>query len=95
MAVYTKARASELEALTPDDVDLAHGTISIARQADRKSKGRSGTKATKTKRVRTVDIERHLLALVKALVKMPRARASASCTCRHRRTAPSSYAKTC
>lgn len=71
MAVYTKARASELEALTAADVDLPHGTIIIAKQADRTSKGRSQTKATKTKRIRTVDIEPHLLPLVKALVSRP------------------------
>jgi integrase len=71
MAVYTKGRSSELEALTVDDVDLAHGTIKIAKQADRASKGRVGTKQTKTKRVRTVDIEPHLHALVKALVEYP------------------------
>jgi len=71
MAVYSKARASELEALTVADVDLAHGTITIAKQADAASKGRKETKQTKTKRVRTVDIEPHLLPLVKALVACP------------------------
>jgi hypothetical protein len=39
MAVYTKARASELEALTAADVDLEHQTITIAKQADPKSRG--------------------------------------------------------
>lgn len=57
LAVYTKGRASELEALTAADVDIAHGTITIAKQADGTTKGRKGTKQTKTKRVRTVDIE--------------------------------------
>ncbi len=40
MAVYTKARASELEALTADDVELEHQTITIAKQADPTTKGR-------------------------------------------------------
>ncbi len=71
MAIYTKARASELESLTAADVDLAHATNTIAKQADRQSKGRAGTKATKTKRVRTVDIEPHVHALVEALVAYP------------------------
>jgi integrase len=65
------SRTYELEALTPADVDLEHHTITIAKQADPKSKGRKGTKQTKTKRVRTVDIEAHLLPLVVALVKRP------------------------
>jgi len=71
MAVYSKARASELEALTAADVDLVHGTITIAKQADAASKGRKQTKQTKTKRVRTVDIEPHLLPLIEALVACP------------------------
>ena len=71
MAVYTKARSSELEALTAADVDLARGTMTIARQADRTSKGRTETKATKTKRTRTVDIEPNLAPLVAWLVKHP------------------------
>ncbi len=71
MAVYTKARASELEALTARDVDLVNGTITIAKQSDRKSKGRKDTKATKTGRVRTVDIETHLRPLLAALVEHP------------------------
>jgi integrase len=71
MAVYVKARASELEALTAADVDLAHATITIAKQADAASKGRKGTRQTKTRRVRTVDIEPHLLPLVKSLVERP------------------------
>jgi integrase len=75
MAVYTKARSSELESLTAADVDLAHGTITIARQADRKSKGRKGTKQTKTRRVRTIDIEPNILALVERLVKHPEGKA--------------------
>jgi integrase len=71
LAVYSKARSSELESLTAADVDLAHGTITIARQADRASKGRKGTKQTKTRRVRTIDIEPNILPLVEWLVKHP------------------------
>jgi len=74
MAVYTKARASELAALTAADVDLAHATITISKQVDRKSKGREGTKQTKTRKVRTVDIEAHLMPLVKALLNAPQGR---------------------
>jgi hypothetical protein len=71
MAVYTKSRSSELEAMTAPDVDLALQTISVDKQADRKSKGRKGTKRTKTKKRRTIDIEPNLAALVAALVKHP------------------------
>ena len=71
MALYTKARSSELEALTAADVDLSHGTISISKQADRATKKRVGTKATKTKRVRVVDIEPNVHALVEWLTENP------------------------
>jgi integrase len=71
MAIYTKARSSEIEALKAEDVDLEHGTITIAKQVDRTSKGRRGTKKTKTKRVRAVDIEPHVLPLVRWLVEHP------------------------
>lgn len=71
MAVYTKARSSELEALTPADVDLVHETITVSKQADANSEGRAGTKQTKTKHVRTVDIEPNLLPLLEQLVKHP------------------------
>ena len=75
MAVYTKTRAGELEALCAADVDLARQTITIEKQADRKSKGRAGTKATKTRKVRTIDIEPNLLPLVELLVKAPEGKA--------------------
>jgi len=77
MAVYTKARSSELEALTKTDVDLVHGTITISKQVDRASKAtetapaRTATKQTKTKRVRTIDIEPNLRPLVEALIECP------------------------
>jgi integrase len=71
IATYTKARSSELEALTVGDVDLIHGTITIEKQSDPKSKGRTATKATKTKRARTIDIEPNVRPLVEWLVKHP------------------------
>jgi integrase len=77
MAVYTKARSSELEALTKSDVDFAHGTITISKQVDRAAKAtetapaRTATKQTKTKRARTIDIEPNLRPLVEALVECP------------------------
>jgi integrase len=77
MAVYTKARSSELEALTAEDVDLVHDTITISKQVDRACKAtetapaRMATKQTKTKRVRTIDIEPSLRALVEELVQSP------------------------
>jgi len=64
-----------LEALTAADVDAAHGTIMISKQADRTTKGRKGTKATKTKSVRTVDIEPNVRALVEWLTKRPQGKA--------------------
>jgi integrase len=71
MAVYTKARASELEALTAADVDLKHQTITIAKQSDPTTQGRKGTKQTKTKRIRAIDIEPNLFQLVADLVAHP------------------------
>ncbi|HEY6464286.1 MAG TPA: site-specific integrase, partial [Polyangiaceae bacterium] len=68
---YTKTRASEAEAVTAADVDLVHGTITIAKQADRTSKGRKGTKRTKTRKVRTIDIEPNLRPLLERLVAEP------------------------
>jgi integrase len=53
MDVYTKTRASELEAVTVNDVDLERATIAITKQADRTSKARKATRKTKTKRART------------------------------------------
>ncbi len=71
LAIYTACRASELEALKPADVDLDHGTITVSKQADRRSKRRQGTKQTKTKRVRTIDIEVHVGALLELLAAHP------------------------
>jgi integrase len=71
LAIYSKARSSELEALTSVDVDLPRKTVTISKQADRKSKGRKETKRTKTKLVRIVDIEPSLLPLVTWLASHP------------------------
>lgn len=93
VAIYTMARRSELAALTPGDVDLAHRTIGIAKQADRHNPGE--TKRTKTKLARTIDIEPHVLPLVERLVKAPEGREGRLwLTCRRQRIAPSSFAKT-
>lgn len=75
MSVYTKARASELEGLTGPDVDLAHAAIEIAKQADRKSKGRKATKRTKTRKKRTIDIEPNLRPLLEWLLANPQGKA--------------------
>ena len=77
VAMYTKARASEIEAVMAADVDLAHGCITIDRQADRKSKGRAETKRTKTRKVRTIDVEPNLRPLVEWLLKNPQGRKGA------------------
>jgi len=66
LAIYTGARSNELDALSADDVDLLHRTISVHKQADREN---GGTKPTKTKRARVIDIEAALLPLVRELVE--------------------------
>ena len=71
LAAYQKGRSSELEALVKPDVDLKHATVSFAKQADRKSKGRAKTKQTKTRRVRVVDIEPNAFSFVEWLSKHP------------------------
>lgn len=70
-ALYTKTRGGELGAIEQADVDLAHQTIAITKQIDRKSGKKKTTKRTKTKRVRTIDIEPHLLPLIEHLMKHP------------------------
>ena len=64
VAVYTYCRASELRALTWDDVDLAHGVIRITKAAE---SGTGELKTTKSKRARTIPIE---LALRPLLIEM-------------------------
>jgi hypothetical protein len=67
---------------------LNHQTITIARQADRTSKGRKGKKQTKTRRVRTVDIEPHVPPLVTWLVEHPEGKAGRLLHMPRPRTAP-------
>jgi len=66
MAVYTMARRSELAGLMVSDVALAHKTIDISKQVDRKNKDE--TKKTKTKKTRTIDIETNVHPLIELLV---------------------------
>ncbi len=66
LAVYTYARAGELEALRAADVDLEHGTLRVHRQADRNT---GELRPTKTKMHRAVPIERNARELVAALVR--------------------------
>ena len=63
-AVYTFARAGELEALTWDDVDLEHDVIHITKAVDRKT---SQVKSTKTGETRRVLIESNLRPLIERL----------------------------
>jgi integrase len=66
VAAYTGMRSNELAALRGTDVDLEHLKIDVSKQADR----RTGlAKPTKTRRVRSVDIEPHLLPLVAQLAR--------------------------
>lgn len=61
LAVYTYARAGELEALSWNDVDLAHGTIHIHCAADRET---GAIRETKTGITRRIPIEPALLPLL-------------------------------
>ncbi len=65
VAIYTGARANEIAALRAADVELAHASITIAKQVDRYN---GGDKRTKTKRARIIEIEPSLLPLVRTLV---------------------------
>lgn len=64
VAVYTFARAGELEALTWDDVDFDHGIIHIVKAVDRRT---GKVKGTKTGETRRIPIEPHLLPLLQRL----------------------------
>ncbi len=65
LAIYLAARANELAALTAQDFDLVHSSATIARQRDRKT---NADKQTKTKRIRSTDIEPELVPLIEMLV---------------------------
>jgi len=64
VAVYTYARAGELEALTWDDVDLEHGVIQINKAIDRET---GAVKSTKSGEVRRIPIEAELRSLLQRL----------------------------
>lgn len=66
VAVYTYARAGELQALLCSDVDLEHGTISITKAIDRRTRK---VKSTKSGETRTVPIEPALAPLLQTLVE--------------------------
>ncbi len=66
LAVYTYARAGELEALHVEDVDLVRGALHIHRAADRET---GEVRETKTGETRRVPIEGTLRPLLEALVR--------------------------
>jgi integrase len=66
LAIYMYCRLGELRALTHDDIDLEHGTISLTKAIDRTS---GGLKATKSKRPRRIPIERALEPLLQIMRK--------------------------
>lgn len=66
LAVYTYARAGELEALHVEDVDLEHGALHIHRAADPRT---GELRETKTGETRRVPIEPTLRPLLEVLVR--------------------------
>jgi len=66
VAAYTGARANELAALLVEDVDLVHQKIHITKQVDRET---GKLRPTKTRRVRSVDVEPALVPLLEVLVE--------------------------
>jgi len=64
VAVYTYARAGELEALTWGDVDLEHGVIQINKAIDRET---GEVKSTKSGETRRIPIEAELRPLLELL----------------------------
>ena len=66
LAVYTYARAGELEALTVDDVDLARGVVHVHAATDRET---GKARETKTKHARRLPIEPTLRPLLDVLVR--------------------------
>jgi hypothetical protein len=69
VAVYTYARAGELEALTWEDVDLEHGIIQINKAIDRET---GLVKSTKSGETRRIPIERELIPLLERLYEARR-----------------------
>jgi integrase len=72
-AVYTYARAGELEALTWDDVDLEHGAIHITKAVARDT---GEVKSTKSGDTRRIPIEAELAPLLRHLKKQHDAEAT-------------------
>jgi integrase len=66
VAVYTFARAGELEALVPDDLDLEHGVLHINKAIDRET---GKVKSTKGGEARRIPIEPRLAPLLKRLMQ--------------------------
>ncbi len=66
-AVYTYARAAELEALGPEDVDVERKLLHIHRGIDRSEKSRGSRKETKTNSPRRVPIEANAVELMRLL----------------------------
>jgi integrase len=65
LAIYSYARAGELDALRCEDIDLEHGTMHVHRATDRVRK--RGTKATKSETARRIAIEPALVPLLEVL----------------------------
>ena len=65
VAIYTGTRSNELAALTGADVDFEHSKIHITKQIDRET---GKPRPTKTRRVRTIDVEPALEPLLRVLV---------------------------
>jgi integrase len=65
-AIYLGARSSELEALEARSIDLQHERVCVDGQIDRDTGGR---RATKTRRVRSFDLEPALLPLARQLTE--------------------------
>jgi integrase len=68
VAAYAGARSSELAALLPEDVDFTHLRLHVGKQVDRDT---ALTRVTKTRRVRDVDVEPALVAVLALLVAHP------------------------
>lgn len=66
LAVYTYARAGELEALAVDDVDLERGVLHVHRATDRET---GEARETKTKHARRLPIEPAVRPLLEALTR--------------------------
>jgi len=65
VAAYTGARSNELAALLVEDVDLEHMKIHITKQVDRET---GKMRPTKTRRVRSIDVEPALVPLLELLI---------------------------